>query len=75
MFLMATLHFPAQSENIQENVAQVKITTEKTGQDVMQIKDDIAKMKGKYTFVFCFLFFLCGDSRTKFSTNMLRHSR
>ena len=74
MFLMATLHFPAQSENIQENVAQVKITTEKTGQDVMQIKDDIAKMKGKYTFVF-FFFFLCGDSRTKFSTNMLRHSR
>lgn len=56
MFLMATLHFPAQSENIQENVAQVKITTEKTGQDVMQIKDDIAKMKGKYIFIFLFLF-------------------
>ena len=56
MFLMATLHFPAQSENIQENVAQVKITTEKTGQDVTQIKDDIAKMKGKYIFIFLFLF-------------------
>ena len=58
MFLMATLHFPAQSENIQENVAQVKITTEKTGQDVTQIKDDIAKMKGKYTFVFFFFFYV-----------------
>ena len=57
MFLMATLHFPAQSKNIQENVAQVKITTGKTGQDVTQVKDNIAKMKGKYTFVFfCFFF-------------------
>ena len=44
--LMTTLHFLAQFEYNMENVAQVKNTTEKTGQDVTQIKYEFAKMKG-----------------------------
>lgn len=36
---MASLDLTAQ-------LAQVKNTTEKTGQDVKQIKDDVAKMRG-----------------------------
>ena len=43
---MTTLHFLAQFENNMGNVALRKNTTEKTGQDVAQIKDDFAKMKG-----------------------------
>ena len=40
---MASLDLTAQ-------LAQVKNTTEKTGQDVTQLKNDVAKMRGYYTF-------------------------
>lgn len=42
MFLLVTLHFL----EIQENVAEVKKTTDITGQDVTQIKEDVTKMTG-----------------------------
>ena len=34
------------SLDLTAELAQVKNTTEKTGQDVKQIKDDVAKMRG-----------------------------
>ena len=46
MFLIATLHFLGPIKNVQENLAEVKITTEKTGQDVAQMKDGVAQIKG-----------------------------
>ena len=52
MFLIATLHFLGPIKNVQENFAEVKITTEKTGktgqtgQDVAQMKDGVAQIKG-----------------------------
>ena len=46
MFLIATLHFLGPIEIIQENAVQVKNTTEKTDQDVKQIKGNVSKIKG-----------------------------
>ena len=50
ILLLITLHFLGPIENIQEDAGQVKSTTKEIGQDVRQIKDDVTKIKGWYSF-------------------------
>lgn len=50
ILLLITLHFLGPIEKIQEDAGQVKSTTKEIGQDVRQIKDDVTKIKGWYSF-------------------------
>ena len=50
ILLLITLHFLGPIENIQEDAGQLKSTTKEIGQDVRQIKDDVTKIKGWYSF-------------------------
>ena len=50
ILLLITLHFLGPIENIQEDIVHLKNTTKETGQDVRQIKDDVTKIKGWYSF-------------------------
>ena len=50
ILLLITLPFLGPIENIQEDAGQVKSTTKEIGQDVRQIKDDVTKIKGWYSF-------------------------
>ena len=51
ILLLITLHFLGPIEKIQEDAEQLKSTTKETGQDVRQIKDDVTKIKGWYSFL------------------------
>ena len=50
ILLLITLHFLGPIEKIQEHAGQLKSTAKETGQDVRQIKDDVTKIKGWYSF-------------------------
>ena len=71
ILLLITLHFLGPIENIQEDAGQVKSITKEIGQDVRQIKDDVTKIKGWYSF---FSFFDV-ETLTKLWTKMPRSSK
>ena len=71
ILLLITLHFLGPIENIQEDAGQLKSTTKEIGQDVRQIKDDVTKIKGWYSF---FSFFDV-ETLTKLWTKMPKSSK
>ena len=50
ILLLITLHFLGPIEKIHEDAGQLKSTTKETGQHVRQIKEDVTKIKGWYSF-------------------------